>query len=153
MINNTEINWQSQNSSFLSNNALTENTVKDIIDFILNYLSLDNKEISFLFCDNNQIHELNRDYRYKDYPTDVLSFESGEEDFLGDIAISIDKVIEQAKDIGHSETDELLRLIVHGILHLLGFDHERSEEDEKIMFDKEMQIIVEVKETLYAKLF
>lgn len=154
MKNQVDINWQYKNKSqFFINNNINEKFIFELIDHIMVLLQLEKRIISILFCDNVIIQELNAQYRKKEYATDVLSFESGEESFLGDIAISIDKVIEQAKDIGHSEMDELLRLLTHGILHLLGYDHERSKEDEIIMFDIENKITVEVKNTLYAKLF
>ena len=93
--------------------------------------------------------EINKQYRGVDRPTDVISFAL--EDFkdityennyrvLGDIYISIDKVKEQAKEYGHSEKRELAFLAVHGLLHLLGYDH-MKEDEEKIMFEKQEKIL------------
>src|SRR5579883_146589 len=92
-------------------------------------------ELSVVVTDDAQIQTLNREYRGKDCPTDVLSFSQlegvdnfphapGEARLLGDIVISYDRVRAQAAEYGHSEKRELAYLAVHGLLHLLGFDHE-----------------------------
>jgi probable rRNA maturation factor len=87
-------------------------------------------EVSILFCSDSFIHKLNRDYRNKDKPTDVLSFAQSEglaADFsssIGDLVISLDTARIQAKKFKHSLNRELQRLLIHGLLHLLGFDHE-----------------------------
>ena len=80
------------------------------------------------------MHELNYEFREKDYPTDVLTFcdLDEEEQYLGDIIINIDKVIEQAQEYHHSEKRELLFLITHGFLHLLGYDHHTPSEEEEM---------------------
>ena len=93
-------------------------------------------EISVLICDGETIHELNRDYRHVDAPTDVLSFalNEGEDDIpevekaLGDIVINLDRAVEQAKEFGHSKEREMAYLSVHGFLHILGYDHYDPEE-------------------------
>ncbi len=110
-------------------------------------------EVSITFVDNDRIQEINREYRDKDQPTDVISFaleEMGEgeiviisEDIpklLGDIIISIPKAREQAKDYGHSFARELGFLAVHGFLHLLGYDH-MTQEDEEKMFSRQKEIL------------
>ncbi|MHC0035871.1 rRNA maturation RNase YbeY [Pseudoneobacillus sp. C159] len=110
-------------------------------------------EISITFVTNEKIQEINRDYRQKDHPTDVISFAmeelgEGEIEFefedqpriLGDIIISIPKAKEQADEYGHSFMRELGFLAVHGFLHLLGFDHE-TEEEEKVMFSLQREIL------------
>ena len=103
-----------------------------------------NVELSLSFVDNEEIRYLNKTYRKKDYETDVLSFPMNEEIedliILGDIIISIDKVIEQAKDYEHSFERELIYLIIHGMFHLLGYDHIK-EVDKKMMRLKEKKII------------
>ena len=103
-------------------------------------------EISVTFTDNEDIRALNRDFRGKDAATDVLSFpmlDEGEEDFrydgeddtaltvLGDIVISVERALEQAEQFGHSFERELSFLAVHSVLHLLGYDHERSKEEDE----------------------
>lgn len=113
----------------------------------------DNSEVSVTFVSNERIHEINREYRDKDAPTDVISFameELGEGEIeligeelprvLGDIIISIPKAEEQAKEYGHSFIRELGFLSVHGFLHLLGYDHMEKEEEEK-MFSRQKEIL------------
>ncbi len=98
-------------------------------------------EVSLTFVDNEQIHELNREYRNVDRPTDVLSFPMDDEDLLGDIVISLERAQEQAQEYGHSFRREVAFLFVHSVLHLLGYDHETSEEDEKLMFAHQEAIL------------
>lgn len=84
--------------------------------------------LNILFTDDTEIRELNREFRNKDKATDVLSFPSGEKlsgrSFLGELVISIPTAKRQAREFEVTLRDELLRLIVHGLLHLLGYDHE-----------------------------
>lgn len=98
-------------------------------------------EISLLMTDNESIRSLNRDYRGKDFPTDVLSFPMEDAIMLGDIAISMDKVLEQAVQRDITPEREAAFLYIHGLLHLLGFDHEISPEDEKEMFALQEKIL------------
>ncbi|GAV12276.1 rRNA maturation RNase YbeY [Paenibacillus sp. NAIST15-1] len=121
-------------------------------------------EVALTFVDNEQIHELNREYRGIDRPTDVLSFalnESVEEeldilyeiedeqeldemnDLLGDIIISTERAKEQADEYGHSLEREIGFLFVHGFLHLLGYDHQ-DEPSEQIMMDKQEAVLEKV---------
>lgn len=80
-----------------------------------------------LIADAGELRRLNREFRKKDYATDVLSFPSGQhEGFLGDIAISFDHATRQAAEFGHSITEEIQILMLHGALHLLGMDHEKD---------------------------
>ena len=97
-------------------------------------------EVSLTFMDNEEIHVLNKEYRNIDRPTDVLSFpqidyEIGEvaEGMLGDIVLSLERAKEQAEEFGHSFERECAFLCVHSTLHLLGYDHELSEEDDADM--------------------
>lgn len=112
-----------------------------------------NAEVSVTFVTNEDIRVINRDYRGKDQPTDVISFaleEMGEDEVkivgaevpphLGDIIISVEKAREQAKDYGHSFQREIGFLALHGLLHLLGYDH-MTEEDEKEMFSIQKEIL------------
>lgn len=112
-----------------------------------------NSELSILLVDNSYIKELNFIYRNQNTPTDVLSFamnelaedepdyESADEvNILGDIVISMEKAVEQSEEYGHSISRELGYLVAHGMLHLIGYDHENEEEargmrnlEEKIM--------------------
>ena len=112
-------------------------------------------EVSITFVSNERIHEINREYRDKDRPTDVISFaleELGEGEIeviglemprvLGDIIISISKAKEQAEEYNHSFMRALGFLAVHGFLHLLGYDHE-TEAEEKVMFNRQKEILDE----------
>ncbi len=102
---------------------------------ILNAVGLEKTELSILITSDEEIRELNRLYRNKDKATDVLSFPMGEEiggwKLLGDVVISIDTARVQAKELGISLEEEVKRLLIHGIVHLLGYDHELSKEEEK----------------------
>ena len=103
-------------------------------------------EVSLVFTDSDTVKQLNRDYRGVDEPTDVLAFymlpqKGTDSSFalppdgvtrLGEVIISYPQAIEQAKEQGHSTERELALLIVHGILHLLGYDHEETEEESKM---------------------
>lgn len=112
-----------------------ENIVEKSIEAALKEIEFtDDYEVSISFVGDEEIHELNRDYRGVDRTTDVLSFPMDDEftNMLGDIVININKVIEQANEYGHSEKREISYLTVHSSLHLMGFDHE-EEEDKKEM--------------------
>ena len=108
-------------------------------------------EVSVTFTDNEGIHALNREYRNVDRPTDVLSFPlSDGEDYdtdgdavlLGDIVISLERAQTQAEEYGHSFEREVAFLTVHSMLHLLGYDHETSPEDERDMFARQDEILI-----------
>ena len=123
-------------------------------------------EVSLTLTDNKGIHEINREFRNIDRPTDVLSFPMveyetpGEFDFLeneydcfnpetgelmlGDIVISLDKVEEQAANYGHSVTREYAFLIAHSMLHLMGYDH-MKEDEKNIMRQKEENVLEKLK--------
>jgi probable rRNA maturation factor len=109
---------------------------------------LDNVIFNVIIVDNKKIHEINKEYRGLDRPTDVISFALEDDksfnttDFrvLGDIYISIDKTREQAEEYGHSFKRELYFLAIHGLLHLLGYDHMKKE-DEKVMFAKQEEVL------------
>ena len=112
-----------------------------------------NAEVSVSFVSNREIQALNKAYRQKDMPTDVLSFPLTSEDgtveinaetgsvLLGDIVISIETAVKQANIYGHSLSREIGFLTVHSMLHLLGYDHEKSSLDERIMREKEESIL------------
>jgi probable rRNA maturation factor len=115
-----------------------------------------NAELSVTFVDNEEIHALNREFRDKDKPTDVLSFPLFEADegfevdpaigavALSDIVISAERAWEQAEEYGHSFAREVCFLAVHSTLHLLGYDHEVSEEDEKYMNETQEEILAKM---------
>ena len=122
--------------------------IKSVLKYALKIEKVKNANFNVIFVDNDYIHKLNKEYRNVDRPTDVISFaleDNKEEELssirmLGDIYISIDKAREQALEYGHSLRRELSFLSVHGILHLLGYDHMKKE-DEKVMFAKQEEIL------------
>ncbi|MDC4205401.1 MAG: rRNA maturation RNase YbeY [Candidatus Manganitrophus sp.] len=111
---------------------------------ILSLQKLDHAEMGIILVNNRQIRVYNRDYRKKDQPTDVLSFPMREgvggelhPDFLGDVMISLERSAEEAILYGRSRREQLLILLIHGVLHLLGYDHERSPKEERRMQRRE----------------
>lgn len=124
--------------------------LNDFICFVANKMKLDKVLFNVIIVNNEKIREINRTYRNIDKATDVISFALEDDNsfietdsrILGDIYISIEKTIVQAKEYGHSTKRELLFLTIHGILHLLGYDH-MNVEDEKIMFELQELILDE----------
>ncbi|MBQ3033031.1 MAG: rRNA maturation RNase YbeY [Deferribacterales bacterium] len=98
-------------------------------------------EISLLMTDDKSIRELNKDFRNIDKSTDVLSFPMEEETMLGDIAISLETAKRQAESADIHIEREVAFLFIHGVLHLLGYDHETDPESEKGMFDLQEEIL------------
>ncbi len=142
-------------------NQVSEEKIKeidDLLQFAASYLELpEETEMSVTFMDNAAIQVINRDYRGKDAPTDVISFaleEEGEDEIpvifedgenplprvLGDIMISTERAAEQAEAYGHSYDRELGFLAVHGFLHINRYDH-MTPEDEKEMFGLQKEIL------------
>lgn len=122
----------------------------DLLDFAFDYLKIKDAYLSIIFIDDERMHEINKEYRGIDRTTDVISFAlndngafPGPVNILGDIYVSIPKMKEQAKEYGHSEKRELSFLVIHGLLHLLGYDHTKGEKEEKEMFDLQKQILEE----------
>lgn len=141
-----------------------ETVIKNVIEAALDYEKCPYEaQVYVLLTDNEEIHEINKEHRQIDRPTDVLSFpmadypvpgdfsdieerdpdafhpETGEL-ILGDIIISMDKVKEQAKAYGHSNTRELAFLVAHSMLHLMGYDH-MVDEERKVMEAKQEEIL------------
>ena len=134
------------------NKATEKNEYENIIESVCKegayiYGLDEDAELSVVLCDNAYIHELNKTYRNIDRPTDVLSFalNEGEEEgydgpdtkLLGDIVISLDKTREQADEYGHSFERELAYLTVHGMLHILGYDHMTDEDKTEMRKEEE----------------
>ena len=109
--------------------------IKDLVNKLLDLQGLKGIEVSLYFTDDDTIRELNKTYRGKNKATDVLSFifdePAGHYRLLGEIVISVDTARKQAKEIGHSLEEEIKRLVVHGFVHLLGYDHELGGEEER----------------------
>ncbi|WP_042223425.1 rRNA maturation RNase YbeY [Oceanobacillus manasiensis] len=139
----------------------TNTVASDYIDMLQKLITFAAKEekisseaeMSINFVDNNEIQELNRNYRQKDVPTDVISFAMQEtvegelnivgDDMpiiLGDVVISVEKAKEQAEEYNHPLERELAFLTLHGFLHLLGYDHIKNE-DEVVMFKRQEEIL------------
>ena len=122
--------------------------VKKVLKRTLKMEKVTNSFFSVVLVDNNKIQEINKNYRKIDKVTDVISFAFEDNDnmlynnirVLGEIYICIPRMKEQAKMYGHSETREIAFLAVHGLLHLLGYDH-MEKEDEKIMFGKQELVL------------
>jgi probable rRNA maturation factor len=136
---------------------LSTRKFKKIALTILELAAEKNAELSVALIGNVEMRKLNAKYRKKDYPTDVLSFPvegimPEETRLLGDVIISVDKAIEQARARGHSSEQELITLLIHGVVHLLGYDHERSARDARAMGRLEKRIYRQLCERRLIKL-
>lgn len=106
-------------------------------------------ELEVVLTNDEEIHKLNAEYRGKDRPTDVLSFSwaeaeekfPGEPELLGEIIISLDTAKRQAEEYGHSYEREMAFLAIHGLLHLVGYDHELGQEEEERMKIRQDEIL------------
>ncbi len=113
----------------------------DVLDYALEHEKVNNAIFSIVFLNDEEIHNMNREYRGVDRITDVISFAFEDNEnlryndirMLGDIYVCIPQMKRQAESYGHSEKRELSFLVIHGLLHLLGYDH-MNPEDEKKMF-------------------
>ena len=118
----------------------------------LKHENAESRFLSVVLTTDENIHEYNREYRSVDRPTDVLSFPADEGDdllappdgFLGDIMISIPRAREQAKALGHSTEREILFLTVHGVLHLLGYDHVNGGLEQVRMREREEAVLAKL---------
>ena len=137
---------------------MLENEIEQAVKTIGSLYDVADCEVSITLTDNATIHKLNKQYRNIDRATDVLSFafresdepqiifdddshESNIENVLGDIIISVERAAEQAEEYGHSLKREIVFLTVHGMLHLLGYDH--IEEADRLEMEQEQQFIME----------
>ncbi|MBO6087178.1 rRNA maturation RNase YbeY [bacterium] len=120
----------------------------------LKNFEFDTVSFDFVYCNSEKTHEINKEYRNKDYPADIITFAifaDSDEKFvfdgeinLGEVIIALDKVIEEAEKKGTTKEHELAFLISHGILHLLGFDHQ-TEEDYNFIMDLQNKALEYVK--------
>ena len=147
----------------LSDFKYDKKTVKNIADIIMNMPELSGKtclnkvlfkkiSIDFVFCNDEFIRKINKEYRGFDKPTDVISFAlfcddpnsiESDEINLGEIIVSVDTAKKQAKENNHSLQAEVYYLITHGILHLLGFDHQ-TQEEYNFMVDVQNKVMKEI---------
>ncbi len=124
--------------------------IKKVVEFALKYQNITCSVFNIIIVDEKKIRELNKNYRNKDSVTDVISFALEDDDtfiktdfrVLGDIYICLKRAKDQANEYGHSLLRELSFLTIHGLLHLLGYDH-MKEEDEKVMFELQERILDE----------
>ncbi|HOZ54191.1 MAG TPA: rRNA maturation RNase YbeY [Bacilli bacterium] len=126
--------------------------INNYIKYCLKYLKIKNVVFNVIFIDDIKMRSINKEYRNIDNTTDVISFALEDNKdainynkrLLGDIYISYDKAVEQAKENNFNIIYEIYFLIIHGILHLLGYNHE-NDNDEKIMFELQEEILNEFK--------
>ncbi len=138
-----------ENYSIVDNNLYQNyDYLNEVINHTLEVMDAKESIFTIIFVTKEEIHELNKQYRGVDRVTDVISFALEDAHdvsltdvrVLGDIYICIDRMKEQAIEYNHSETRELSFLTVHGLLHLLGYDHQ-TKEDEEVMFGLQRKIL------------
>ena len=138
---------------------INEKRIRKILKEFLNRLFDSQRGISVLITNDSEIQKLNKQFRKKDYPTDILSWtydvgegeiagpelnESQEENIAGELAVSAERVSKQASENGWDFETELIRLLAHGCAHLAGLDHERSTEEAREMLELEIELLKEV---------
>jgi len=126
---------------------LNEKRIKKTAECVLKHLKISDHELSILFLDNKGITAINKKYLGRDQPTNVISFSLREGEFgdinpqvLGDVVISVEKAHEQALGKGTKLEEEITFLLIHGILHLLGYDHEGKRSEREKMRKKEKEV-------------
>lgn len=119
---------------------------------LLEHLDHPDASLSILLCDDAFIHTLNLEYRQMDHPTDVLSFSmaegpalEGDSKLLGDIIISTETAARQAPLLGHTITQEVTSLVIHGLLHLLGYDHQTAREEKEMQTEAQRLSAIVIK--------
>ncbi len=142
------VNRMEYELSNLTDETVDTTNMERVIDEVSRELKVKNGLVSFVFVNNKKIREINKEYRGIDRETDVISFAFMDEDInpdtdytnYGEIYISLEKTLSQSLEYGHSFDRELCFLTVHGLLHLLGYDH-MTKEDEKVMFSLQDKIL------------
>ncbi len=131
------VSFNEENSFRLKNKLKIKHWIKQIVENHGCKLG----EVSYIFCSDERILEVNQQYLSHDFYTDIITFDYVEKDKIsGDIFISVDRVKENAKDFNVTFQQELLRVIIHGVLHLLGFE-DHSAEEQQLMRQKENEAI------------
>ena len=135
--------------SHLRRIAIHPNTIRRIAQSILVEAGYPTAQLSLSLVGKTRMRSLNRKYRNRDYPTDVLAFPMGDAEkqtatLLGDVVICLPIAIDQASRFDNTSDQEVLRLLIHGTLHLLGYDHEKSEKEAARMQRKERAICKKV---------
>ena len=138
---------------------INKKRIRKILKEFLNRLFDSQRGISVLITNDAEIQKLNKQFRKKDYPTDILSWtydvvegeiagselnESQEENIAGELAVSVERVSKQASENGWNFETELIRLLAHGCAHLAGWDHEESGKQESEMLELEIKLLKEV---------
>ena len=131
-----------------SRHKISLKKIKQTVQVILDALDCPDSELSILIVDDPQIEELNQQYLHREGPTNVIAFAMREGDFpdlsphlLGDVVISADTAAREAENAEMSMEQRFNELIVHGILHLMGYDHETDEEEARVMEDKSQELM------------
>lgn len=122
---------------------------------LLQALDKSEAELSLLITDDDQIAGINKTYLDRSGPTNVIAFPMGDDGFtgishelLGDVVISVETAAREAADAGYEMEERFTELLIHGILHLLGYDHETNEQDAKQMAEKSKELMAHVKERI-----
>jgi len=135
--------------------ALNEKNINQMTQKVLSFLKakrirqkklLSLNELTLVFLKSADMKKINFQFRKKNKPTDVLSFAPSDSDSLGELLFCCDVLKKQAREQKHSEGHEFLYMLIHGMLHLLGYDHELSQKEEKLMFNIQDQIFHELTE-------
>jgi len=121
--------------------------VRKVTEDLLVYLGLENRDLSLLLTDNEQIRAINREYFNKDRPTNVISFSYADGfscEVVGDLIISLERAHEESVRSGIPFLERVFSLIIHGLLHVLGFDHEKGEREARRMRYREKKLLTHV---------
>ncbi|MFP3999088.1 MAG: rRNA maturation RNase YbeY [Desulfobacterales bacterium] len=131
---------------------ISEERIRKTASALLEALGKTGAELSLLIVDNEQIAEINKTYLYRTGPTNVIAFPMGDSGFneiqpelLGDIVISVETADKEASNAGYCMEERFTELLIHGILHLLGYDHETNEQDAKQMNEKSDELMAYLK--------
>lgn len=128
--------------------SVEEAPIRDALMVFLPLLFSGERTLSLHLTGDEEMRELNREYRGKDRTTDVLSWSYFEDDpealHVGDLAVSLDQVQRQAEQYGWDQQTELLRMLAHGCVHLAGWDHERSEDEAREMLAREEALLAAI---------
>lgn len=122
--------------------------VRKVTEDLLSYLNLASRDLSILFSDDKQIHKINRTYFDRDHPTNVISFsymDGSPCEVLGDLVISLERAREEAENSGIPFYERIFSLIIHGLLHVQGFDHEKEKREAQRMRHREKKLLTYVR--------
>jgi len=132
--------------------AVDRKRIKQVAEFVLHGLGMKGMELSVVLVSDRRIQELNRTYLGRSRPTDVLAFSQTEGEggglhpgFLGDVVISVETAAREAKERGRGLQEELDLLLVHGILHLAGYEHTETKQEAARMFRKQRALLKKIR--------